>query len=362
MSKVIINVTAGNLGKIDALGNGIGGLILVMPTAPATHAFGKVMPYSKYEDLPEAFAALEACKLYFKLAAGRKLLIMPVKNTTTVKTIVDSTSSSAYAKKLIAAGNGDMAFLGVAGTMPHGDVAAAVSNAQALYNEVLANYSPCLIVLPVTYHASLPDLTQGSSHAVSVVNSTHGDEIGLVIGRLAAIPVQRHIGRVKDGNMPISAPLVGDKSIDEAPTRVQELIDKGYITLCNIIGKSGYYFANAATATSKTDDYCSIMNRRVMDKAVRVAYQVYINEVNDELAINDDGTLSPAVVKHFQGLIENAIGLQMTANGNISGARAFVDEKQNVLQTGTLTVELKLLPVGYTEEIVVNMGFALNLD
>ncbi len=362
MSKVQINVTNGNIGKVDDLGNGVGGLILLVDQAPATHGFGKVFTYCQYEDLPEEFAAIEACKLYFKLAQGRKVFIMPVKNTTTVKTVVDSTTSTAYAKKLIAAANGDMAFLGVVGSMPHTDVQAAVTNAQVLYEEVLRNYSPCVIVLPVTYNATLPDLTQGSADAVAVVNSAHGDEVGLLIGRLAATPVQRHPGRVKDGSMPIIDAEVGNKLIDEAPERVNELVEKGYVSLGVLIGKSGYYFYNANTATELTSDYCNIMNRRVMDKAVRVAYQVYVNELNDELAINDDGTLSPSVVKYFEGLIDNALGAQMVANGNISNAKAFVDEKQNVLQTGKLTVEVKLLLVGYSEEIIVNMGFAIAID
>lgn len=362
MSKVQINVTTGNLGKIDKLGNGIGGLILLMNTAPAEHGFGKVFPYSKYDELPAEFAEIEACKLYFKMAEGRKLLIMPVKDTTTIKTVVDPFSASAYAKKLIAAANGDMAFLGVVGNMPHTDVTAAVNNAQLLYKEVLKNYSPCLIVLPAAYNTALPNLCELEADAVAVVNSEVGNEVGLFVGRLAATPVQRHPGRVKDGAMPIEQANVGAKSIDDAPERVKELVEKGYISLSVIIGKSGYYFHNANTAISPSSDYCNVMNRRVMDKAVRVAYMVYVEELNDELAINDDGTLSPSVVKHFQGLIENAIGMQMTANGNISNAAAYVDEKQNVLQTGQLTVELKLLPVGYAEEIIVNMGFAINID
>jgi len=183
-----------------------------------------------------------------------------------------------------------------------------------------------------------------------------------LIGRLASTPVQRHPGRVKDGSMPIVDAMIGDKKIDIALDRVADVVDKGYVCLTTIIGKSGYYFDNADTATTPSSDYSSIMNRRVIDKAVRIAYQVYVEELKDELPVETDGTLAPSVVKHFQGLIDNAIGLQMTANGNISNAASYVDEKQDVTSTGMLEVNLSLQPLGYAEEIKVNLGFVLSLD
>lgn len=359
---ITINIGNGNLGKVADLGNGVGGLIILLATAPTEHAFGVVKSYTRYDDLPAGLQAVEAAKLYFQLAEGRKVYIMPVASTVAIEDIVDKTAGTPYAKNLIDAGNGDISFIGVVGTLAHTAVSEAVTNAHALATDALAAYSPVLVVLPAAYNAALPDLTTGSKNMVAVVSSEHGDEVGLLIGRFASTPVQRHPGRVKDGSMPITAPVIGDKTIDTALDRVADNVDKGYITLTTIIGKSGYYFSNADTATSATDDYSSVMNRRVIDKAVRAAYLVYVEELKDELQINNDGTLAPSVVKHFQGLIENAIGLQLTANGNISNARAYVDETQNVLSTSKIEVTLSILPVGYSEEIVVNLGFTTSLE
>lgn len=359
---ITINIGNGNLGRVDDIGNGTPGLIILIASAPAEHAFGVAKAYSRFEDLPTELAAVEGAKLYFQLAEGRKVFVMPVVSTEDIKDVVDKTAGTPYAKNLIDAGSGDLSVLGVIGDMAHTDVSTAVSNAQALAADAMAYYSPCMVILPVAYNAALPDLTENSKNMVVVANSEHGDEVGLLLGRLASTPVQRHPGRVKDGSMPISDAMIGDKKIDAGADRVTEVTDKGYVSLTTIIGKSGYYFANADMATTSTDDYSTIMNRRVIDKAVRIAYQVYVEELKDELRIETDGTLAPSVVKHFQGLIENALGLQMTAKGNISNAAAYVDEKQDVLSTSEIAVSLSILPLGYSEKIVVNLGFVTSLD
>jgi hypothetical protein len=238
----------------------------------------------------------------------------------------------------------------------------AITNGQALANHFAASYDPVAVFVPCMYNASMPDLTTGSANRVGAFVSETGKEAGLLLGRLATTPVQRHIGRVKDGAMPITEFMIGDKKAEEADDRVAEVVAKGYITLGTIKGKSGYYYETQPLATDPSGDYAIIGNRRVMDKAVLIAYQTYVNELKDEIEIAADGTIAPGVIKHYQGLIENAINLQMTANGNISRARAYMDAAQNVLSTGKIEVSLYILPVGYAEEIVVNLGFTTSLD
>lgn len=359
--KITINLQEGGLGRTSPVGDGIAGLIVHLAEAPAGHAFGEAKSYTKYDDLP-AGLKIPALAQFFAVAPGKKIWIMPVVNTVTVVEILDKAHAQAYAKNLIAAGGGEIRFIGIVSAHAHATLANAITNAQALAVEFAGKYDPVIVFVPVKYNASVPDLTNGSANRVGAFISETGAEAGLLLGRLAGTPVQRHIGRIKDGAMPITEFMIGDKKAEEADDRVAEVVGKGYITLGTIRGKSGYYYETQPLATSPAGDYSIISNRRVIDKAVLIAYQTYVNELKDEIEIAADGTIAPGVIKHYQGLIENAINLQMTANGNISAARAFMDAAQNVLSTGKIEVTLRILPVGYAEEIVVNLGFTTSLE
>lgn len=359
--KVSINLLDGGLGRIAPVGDGVAGLIVQLGTAPEEHGYGIVKTYSKLDDVAQELK-VAALQQYFAIAPGVKLYVMPVPDAVTVPEILDKQHAQAYAKKLIEAGNGEIRFIAIAAIHAHTTIANAIINAQALANEFAGKYDPVIVLIPCKYHTAMPDLTTGSANRVGVFVSETGKEAGLLLGRLASTPVQRHIGRVKDGAMPVTEFMIGDKKAEEADYRVAEVVGKGYITLGTIRGKSGYYYETQPLATSPAGDYAIISNRRVIDKAVLIAYQTYVNELKDEIEIAADGTIAPGVIKHYQSLIENAINLQMTANGNISRARAYMDAAQNVLSAGMIEVTLRILPVGYAEEIVVNLGFTTSLE
>ena len=89
-----------------------------------------------------------------------------------------------------------------------------------------------------------------------------------------------------------------------------------------------------------------------------MTYRTYTDEVNDEVVINTDGTLSAAYVKSLQSKIETVLNQSMTAEGEISSAKCYIDETQNVLSTNKVEVTISILPVGYAKEINVKLGFA----
>jgi len=361
--KITINVTDGSLGRVNAVGDGVAGLIIQMASAPTGHAFGEAKKYSSFESLPAELKSKDSCILFYTLAPGADLWIMPVITSTyTVADMVDKAHAQAYAKNLLAAAGGDIRFIAIDAIQAYSALATAITNAQALATDDTNGYNPVIVFLPVQYDSSLADLSSGSANRVGVYISETGRESGLLLGRLASTPVQRHIGRIKDGAMPITDAYIGTDKIEAGGTKITEVVDKGYITLGTIQGKSGYYYETQPLATDSEGDFATIANRRVIDKAVLIAYQTFLNELKDEIEIIQDGTIAPGVIKHYQGLIENAINQQMTASGNISGARAYMDPKQNVLSTSKLAVSLSILPLGYAEEIQVNIGFTTSLE
>ena len=198
--------------------------------------------------------------------------------------------------------------------------------------------------------------------------------LGLLAGRLAAIPVQRSVARVKSG--PIAgADVMWLPSCDadhqsHGPAErggIAELLhDRGYIVPRTFVGKSGYYWSDDTLCTDPASDYSLIPRRRTIDKAYRIAYQTLVNEIGDEIPVTDQGTPAPAILKAIETKVESAIVRQMTSQGNLGtdptdandlGVQCYINPDQNILATNRLDITLKVKPYGYAKYIEVTLGF-----
>jgi len=358
LPKVDINFQAGQLGRVDDPGAGYAGLIVVMASAPTGHAFGDVKTYTTYDDLPAELQAIQACKDFFNEAPGYKVYLMPVVDTVAVEDIIDPQAVAPYAKTLVEFAD-DINFIGVANAVVAlAEVGTAGTNGKALRAYFEPKYRYIRTFVAVAYDATLPDLGTADYTATGFVVCPAGDEIGLFLGRRAKIRVQEKVGKVKLGALVKStAELVTGTPLEEDMIKVEEVYDKRYISLRTYIGKTGYYFSNDLLAVSPTDDYASDVDRAVIDKAAIITYGVYVNELLDDVETETDGSISTTGAKELQGAIENAINAAMTANDEITGVSAFVDETQNIVSTNKVEIVLKIQKKGYLEEIVVNLGF-----
>ena len=125
-------------------------------------------------------------------------------------------------------------------------------------------------------------------------------------------------------------------------------------------------FADNNLATSPTDDYAQIANRRVIDKAYRLCYDSLLDHMLDEMELNDDGTLQAPIVKAWEQKVEDAINRSMTPSGELSskdgeGCRCVIDPKQNVVATSKIELTLKVRPHGYARYIDVSIGFLVTV-
>lgn len=323
------------------------------------------------------------CKeFYDEAGSGVKLVLYLVPQTTKATDLCDYTKTTAgYIRDLITKMNGSLRGVGIVGVNANSltastngldpDVFTALPKAQQLAEWATDElYAPLFVVLEgQNYDASktLKDLTTETYNRAGViigdtVSDSNRAAVGTLLGRIASIPVQRNIGRVKDGALMPTEMFIGTKKVDEGGSLVADIFGKGYIVPRKYVGRSGYFFADDQLACKPTDDYAHITSRRVIDKAYRIAYDTLLDMLLDELELNEDGTLQHAVVKSWQQTVENAINRQMTANGELSatdgeGCKCFINEKQNVVSTSKIVVTLKVRPHGYSRYIDVNLGF-----
>lgn len=333
----------------------------------------------------ERYAVLyKQCKeFYDEAGSGVKLILYPVDSKTTVTDICDyAKTAEGYARDLITRQNGALRGIGIAGVNTESgddstegldpDVFTALPNAQQLAEWATTElYAPLFFAIAGDAYDPLRELKDLSTEAYNrclviigdTVKNSSNAAMGTLLGRIASIPVQRNIGRVKDGALFPLEMYVGAKKVEECSSEIAEIFDKRYIVPRKHVGRSGYYFADDQMACMPTDDYAHLANRRVIDKAYRIAYDTMLEELLDELELNEDGTLKHAVVKSWQQTLTNAINRQMTANGELSsdaegnGCVCYIDAKQNVVSTSRIVVTLKVRPHGYSRYIDVNLGF-----
>lgn len=255
-----------------------------------------------------------------------------------------------------------------------GDVATAIAAAQLAAEWATETLkAPIFIMVAGLYYSGNPveltDLTLGNLNRVGImIGDTvagNGCAIGLLAGRLAKIPVQRNIGRVKDGPViTLTNAYLKDTKVEVADTG--SVHDKGYITLRAHTGRSGYFFTDDPLATLPTDDYNHVTARRTVDKAYRLAYDALLGELLEEIPVSDEGQVSVSFAKSLETKVENAVINSMTANGelgndpnnqNDTGVECLIDTTQNIVATGFLKVGLRVKPYGYARYINVELGF-----
>jgi hypothetical protein len=398
LPQVITIVTGGNLGRALANEDGVAALIAhavanddfalgdVLVLGELAHAEAKGIT-ADYDDTNSVHLHRHIADFYLTAPSGSPLYVLPVAKTVTVAQMV--AKAGTFAPKLLEAANGKIRLLAITSTdSTFANVLAAIPDAQDLYDWAFDNFMPLSILLEgrdapadLSTLADLRDVEGPDSNRVSVVmcndaaitTDSDGDAtlyegygaVGLAMGRLAAIPVQRNIGRVKDGRLPITKPALsnGDLIDDLSLATLDGINGKGYIFMRNHVGKAGAFFNGDHTTCPINSDFSLVARGRVIDKAVRIVRQVYVEELLDDIDIDPDtGRMSADVITSYQQACDGAILVNMLANGEASGARTYVDPAQDVLTTDKVKTKLKIVPKGTVKQIEVELGFAKTLE
>ncbi|MDR0814763.1 MAG: DUF2586 family protein [Bacteroidales bacterium] len=396
LPRVKIYFENGALGSVIPSPDGVVGLVCTGATVDAEGGLSLAIPYvlRKLDDLvalgvtsdaadANAFLYKQVSEFYAEAGEGAELWLMCFPNTVTQSALVNQTQ--AYAKSLIQAAQGRIRALAVAfnpasgytPTITNGvdaDLFGALTHAQALAEWATNTlFAPLFILLEAKYFSgtvsALQDLATNTYNRVGVMlgdtaEDSDGAAVGLLLGRIARIPVQRHIGRVRDNAVNTVQAFIGATAVEQADQ--ESINDKGYITFRTFVGRAGYFFADDSLATKVADDYRSIARRRTIDKAYRVAYAALLDYLNDEIPITDSGELVPAMAKSWEMEVIQAIVNQMTAEGNLgvdttdpkdNGVKCFIDYAQKVVSTNKVEVVVQVKPYGYAKYIDVKLGF-----
>ncbi|WP_400192814.1 DUF2586 family protein [Hymenobacter sp. B81] len=403
MSRPQVKISLGN-GQLGRQAVALDGIALLVIGAPADYTATETLFYSRRDaevaglteaaDIENGALVWEHIKdFYAEAGEGAPLHVLLVDNATTLTNLFTEAHASfvALATKLQAEA-GAIRLLGVAlnpvaaeaagASGITADLLAAIPLAQALAAAEFTRYRPLDIVLEGRLFsgtaAAATDLRTLASNCVSVtigrdalrsaalvtagvaVASKYA-AVGTMLGRLAAIPVQRSIGRVKDGPLAgwKQASLSGGQLVSTlAETALDALTDKGYIFPLMHAGKDGYFFNDDPTCAAATDDYAFVKDGRVIKKAARIARAVYLDELLDDVRVDASTGQLPAIeVARFQNVLENAIEGQMVVTGEAVAVSVFIDPTQNVTATDKIKAVVRITKMATGRTIEAQVEF-----
>lgn len=385
LPRIKIDFLTGQLGTVGTSPDGLVALVVGATAVSSTFELGKSYELQSYQDLASLGVTKSNNPLLDKhvkdfyrqtpngtkvivcgVEASKKMAELLAKEDGEVRALIERHSGALRAVCISSeAGDSDPVTEGLSP-----DVYASLAPAQELAEwATVEMYAPLIIVIEGRGYTgkSLRDLSSKEYNRVGVlVGDTtalgKGACIGLLAGRIASIPVHRNVGRVRDGALKVDSCYLGTMPIEEKQREVIELHDKRYISLRRYVGREGYYFTDDNLACISTDDYAQIANRRVVDKAYRIAYDALLERLLEELELNPDGTMQAPILKAWEQAVETAINRAMTASGELSdedgsGCVCRIDPAQNVLATGRVIIKLQVRPYAYARYIDVALGF-----
>lgn len=388
LPSIKIQLSNGTLGAVGSNFDGVFGIAVPAIAVSSTFALNKAYKLTSDKGLdtlgittannPIAYKAVK--EFYAEAGEGNSLYLFGYDGSVSVSAFLAGLS----VKDFISQAGGMLKGLAVlrntegsyGPTVTNGldsDVVLSITAAQTLANWAKDSlFAPLFVLLEGNAYSGDPvALLNLKTYTASSVSVVIGDAVsggksaclGTVLGRLAIVPIQRNIGRVKDGALSLSTVYIKNQLAELAD--VESLHDKGFITFRTYVSKAGYFITDDPTATADTDDYKQLVFKRTIDKAYRIAYATMLNELLAEVPLTAEGKIQAAFCKNWEGNVMRAIINQMSANGELSadteagdfGVKCLVDQNQPVQATGKINVVLQVRPYGYAKYITIQLGF-----
>lgn len=373
LPKVTLLYANGNLlqdvGEIDGIaalmGTGVTPGLLGVPKTVFTLDDAVAQGFTALAE-PDMYRHLQ--EFYAEVGGSKELHIMITAAATTLASMLDNTNATG-AKKLIADAGGKVRLLGVfrhPGVGYNGgvnfidsDVSAAIINSLVFSQARLGELVPLRVLIegrvqnPVAANTLSPkDSLNGFAGVVLGGSVNDGSaSVGLALGRAVKYGAQVKLGKVANGPLSINQVYIGTSLLKDV-ANLDALHGAGFISFMNQPQKAGFFFGIDRMAS--VDDYRLLVYGRIIDKAAIIAAAVYVEQIEDEVDTDADGNIASYVISDLEKQIEQQINVSMASQ--ISGVQALIAAAQNIINTGKLTVKLRIRPKGYKSFIDVELG------
>lgn len=174
--------------------------------------------------------------------------------------------------------------------------------------------------------------------------------------RLSATKLSSHPGQVDSSNN--GGPLKNVRGIYRDESATPGLDEARFVTARTFIGLPGYFITRGRMMAPSGSDFSQIMNCRVMDRACSVARASFLQYVNKPVRINPaTGFIDERDAQDIEVIVQSKLSAALVSEGECSSVSVVVSRDDDILSTSTLNVQVGIVPFGYSEEIVVSIGF-----
>lgn len=372
---VTVNVTNGNLQRQVQITDGVAGIV---GTAIVAGNIGRVSTvYSLsdaetkgYTEAAEPFLYRHILEFYNELGGSQELWILGTEDTMTMESACTSTNANGL-KKLLTVSKGRVNMIGVcrkpsaAYDAGDGFLDEDVENA-LITSKVLAQFQrsinrPCRILIEgrvndETVTPIFQPVSAENTFSGVVLGGTKNDgsaSIGVALGRAVKYPAHVKLGDGMNGVLSITSAYIGSKPVDEYdPVELNNFTDAGYIHYHTREGVSGYFFSVDKMAGN--DDFRILVYGRMIDKAQRVSTASATPFLETNVRMTKEGKVNDADATYLEQNIKTKLLLEMA--GQISDADVIIPTDQDIINTNTLAIDVKIQPLGYITWLVVNLG------
>lgn len=325
-------------------------------------------------------AHMDISDFYKKAGEGAELNFMLISDATSLEAICDKANN--HAKKLLDSTNGRAVILLVNKKLPAGYTIdrvngfdADVWDAVAKMNELAADYDS----QNIPFHGILPGLGFAAANAgdiparATLTNdyvslSTYCENngglvsMGMLAGWIAKHQVHQNIGRTASGKVTDTAFFPDSSTWLSLKSSIAAIAAKGIIVPNKVGSRSGFYFFDDPALTAVTSDYSSISWNRTINKAKRIAYDVLINKLNDDVDVDPTtGKIESTLASDWESDVETAIREQMmretgTRKKEISGIKCTVDPDSDIVND-EVNATISIVRKGQAKNINVTIRY-----
>lgn len=376
--QVKVNVANGNLMQSVAVLDAVPALMLTVSTeslvAKTQEVYSLADAESKgYTAEAEPFAHRLIEEYYNELGGSQRLFLFGTAASMTMAEALTSAEANGVSK-LLRDGHGDINLIAIArkpqsdyqpGTaFLDSDVPAAVTACKTVGEAMQTANTPVRFIIEgrvanagKTNDYKPQDATNG--YACVLLGGTSPDgsaAVSVLMARACKYGSHIKVGNGQNGVLSVQQIYVGaDKYEDRVD--METLHDAGFLTFMHRPGSAGYYFGRDNMCSK--DDFRILVHGRIIDKAQRIAAATYAPYIETGITMNSDGTVNATEAADIENTLEQAILSSM--GDQISQVSVYVDLNQDIINTSTINIQLRIMPLGYLTWITISLGLAATL-
>lgn len=178
------------------------------------------------------------------------------------------------------------------------------------------------------------------------------------VARLCAVPLHVDAGRVKDGSLPATGTSATDGKVYHDERNNPGLDASRFMTARTLIGRPGLFIMNPKLMSPPGSDFTDLQYGFVIDKTCKLTREVMLNYLSAEVRLDRaTGFILEKDAAAIEARLLSTLRDGLIATGHASAVSVEVSRVDNISSTKTISVTVRVLPLGYAKTININVAF-----